>query len=249
MIGKQNGDDDGFSNVTCHWMCEFITDELTKPIFYINFYFFIFLIYSHEAIMPFIPIGLKETIDINFMDTFSERVSRFFCCYFHMHARLTTLLSVFARPFFSQHFWMISLSIRLKITTTRSRAFMRKRSETSKRLEIRHEHHRATHRESVCCFATIIYYIMWNEDSFRMVSDTLPVSLSYRICSATGWHAVDVNAGATDRKCIFLITRIILLTIMMMIMMTLKSNVEKFIFDLRLLLHIRIAWKKLSFNQ
>lgn len=39
--------------------------------------FLLFLIYSHEAIMPFIPIGLKETIDINFMETFSERVSHF----------------------------------------------------------------------------------------------------------------------------------------------------------------------------
>ncbi|XP_031627706.1 rhophilin-2-A [Contarinia nasturtii] len=29
---------------------------------------------SHEVIMPFIPIGLKETVDINFMDTFSERI-------------------------------------------------------------------------------------------------------------------------------------------------------------------------------
>lgn len=29
---------------------------------------------SHEAIMPFIPVGLKETVDIKFMDTFSERV-------------------------------------------------------------------------------------------------------------------------------------------------------------------------------
>lgn len=29
---------------------------------------------SHEVIMPFIPVGLKETIDINFMDTFSNRV-------------------------------------------------------------------------------------------------------------------------------------------------------------------------------
>lgn len=30
---------------------------------------------SQEVLMPFIPIGLKETVDINFMDTFSERVS------------------------------------------------------------------------------------------------------------------------------------------------------------------------------
>lgn len=36
---------------------------------------------SHEVIMPFIPIGLKETVDINFMDTFSERVSvKIWCC-------------------------------------------------------------------------------------------------------------------------------------------------------------------------
>lgn len=34
---------------------------------------------SHEVIMPFIPIGLKETVDINFMDTFSERVSDNLC--------------------------------------------------------------------------------------------------------------------------------------------------------------------------
>lgn len=33
---------------------------------------------SHEVIMPFIPVGLKETVDINFMDIFSDRVS-FFC--------------------------------------------------------------------------------------------------------------------------------------------------------------------------
>lgn len=31
---------------------------------------------SGEVIMPFIPIGLKETVDINFMDTFSQRVSK-----------------------------------------------------------------------------------------------------------------------------------------------------------------------------
>lgn len=29
---------------------------------------------SHEAIMPFIPVGLKETVGLNFLDTFSERV-------------------------------------------------------------------------------------------------------------------------------------------------------------------------------
>lgn len=34
---------------------------------------------SHEVIMPFIPIGLKETVDINFMDSFSERVSVNLC--------------------------------------------------------------------------------------------------------------------------------------------------------------------------
>lgn len=36
--------------------------------------FFLFSFDSHEVIMPFIPIGLKETVDINFWDTFSERV-------------------------------------------------------------------------------------------------------------------------------------------------------------------------------
>lgn len=34
---------------------------------------------SQEVLMPFIPIGLKETVDINFMDTFSERVSANSC--------------------------------------------------------------------------------------------------------------------------------------------------------------------------
>lgn len=36
---------------------------------------------SQEVLMPFIPIGLKETVDINFMDTFSERVSANACLF------------------------------------------------------------------------------------------------------------------------------------------------------------------------
>lgn len=32
-----------------------------------------------EVLLPFIPIGLKETVDINFMDTFTERVSENSC--------------------------------------------------------------------------------------------------------------------------------------------------------------------------
>lgn len=63
-----------------------------------------FMICSHEAIMPFIPIGLKETIDINFMETFSDRVSHFFC-YF---ARTTTCAAYrFRTDFFRMIFFFL----------------------------------------------------------------------------------------------------------------------------------------------
>lgn len=40
---------------------------------FINFFLFVcLLIFSHENVMPMIPLGLKETKEISFMEPFSD---------------------------------------------------------------------------------------------------------------------------------------------------------------------------------
>lgn len=64
----------------------------------------------------------------------------------------------------------------------RNRALTRKRSEILRRHEIQLEHRRAIHKELVYSFVTIIYCIMWSDDSFRTVSDTHTECAPRRAC-------------------------------------------------------------------
>lgn len=89
---------------------------------------------SHETIMPFIPLGLKETIEIDFMEAFLHRVSRYthqnriqskcymllvrhmlnlMNCYFHYETCFTRSRTIITK--IPMHMWMQSTTYRIPV--------------------------------------------------------------------------------------------------------------------------------------